>query len=274
MKVLEKNFSNTTKYANIYDTDFTRYRGHIDILTGGFPCQPFSNAGKRRGNQDDRYLWPEMLRAIREIAPEYVVAENVPGLLTIDGGMVFEQVCSDLEAEGYQIQAYSIPACAVGAPHQRERIWIVANSHSARQLQQERRIGEIGQWISNSDTHVADTGSERMFDGTPEVEESDTHEEYDTTRTGRKLTELHWAECNHSTSANAYARRHRRHQSARLRARATALGSWSRHWDEVATELCRVDDGLPNRMDKLRALGNAIVPEVAYRIFQSIFNKQ
>jgi len=101
----------------------------IDLLTGGFPCQPFSHAGRRKGTNDDRHLWPEMRRVIQEFAPRYVVAENVRGLLSIDGGMVFEQVCLDLEALGYEVQPFVIPACAVNAPHRRDRIWIVAHSN-------------------------------------------------------------------------------------------------------------------------------------------------
>ena len=100
---------------------------HRDVvLTGGWPCQPFSDMGKRKGDQDERHLWPEMLRTIREIRPAWVVGENVLGLVNWSAGMVFEQVCSDLEAEGYQVQAYVIPAAGCGAPHTRERVWVVA----------------------------------------------------------------------------------------------------------------------------------------------------
>ena len=98
----------------------------VDILTGGFPCQPFSQAGKRRGTSDDRYLWPEMLRVIRLAKPRWVIAENVRGLLTMQNGMVFEQVCLDLENSGYEVQPFIIPAVAVNAPHRRDRIWFVA----------------------------------------------------------------------------------------------------------------------------------------------------
>ena len=113
-------------WTDIKAADFVRLRGRIDIITGGFPCQPFSNAGKQRGKDDDRYLWPEMLRAIREVQPRWVVGENVRGLLTNAGGMVFEQVCADMEALGYEVQPFVVPACAVDAPHRRDRVWIVA----------------------------------------------------------------------------------------------------------------------------------------------------
>ena len=124
-KILKHHFPKSISYHDIIKTDFTIHKGTIDIITGGFPCQPFSLAGKRKGTDDERYLWHEMLRAIQQIQPTYVVAENVRGLLTIDGGMVFEQVCADLEAEGYEVQPILLPAAGVNAPHRRDRIFIV-----------------------------------------------------------------------------------------------------------------------------------------------------
>ncbi len=128
-KILQHHFPQSISYHDIIKTDFTIHKGTIDIITGGFPCQPFSHAGKRKGTDDERYLWHEMLRAIQEIQPTYVVAENVRGLLSIDGGMVFQQVCLDLEAEGYEVQPILLPAASVNAPHRRDRIFIVAYSN-------------------------------------------------------------------------------------------------------------------------------------------------
>jgi DNA (cytosine-5)-methyltransferase 1 len=125
-KVLHHHFPNSISYNDITQTDFTIHRGHIDILTGGFPCQPYSAAGKRLGKEDDRHLWPEMLRAIREIQPTWVVGENVLGLVNWNGGLVFDEVQTDLEAQGYEVQPYVLPACAVNAPHRRDRVWFVA----------------------------------------------------------------------------------------------------------------------------------------------------
>jgi len=96
------------------------------ILTGGFPCQPYSAAGKRLGKEDERHLWPEMLRVIREVQPKWVVGENVLGLVNWSGGLVFEEVQADLESEGYEIQPYVLPAASVNAPHKRDRVWFVA----------------------------------------------------------------------------------------------------------------------------------------------------
>lgn len=117
-----------SKRSNEFCAEQSRNLGRIDLLTGGFPCQPFSQAGKRRGTDDDRYLWPEMFRVIRLAKPRWVIAENVRGLLTMQNGMVFEQVCLDLEASGYEVQPFIIPAVAVNAPHRRDRIWFVAHA--------------------------------------------------------------------------------------------------------------------------------------------------
>ena len=103
------------------------WRNDDIIITGGFPCQPYSLAGKRLGTADDRHLWPEMLRIIREVQPTWVVGENVFGLINWNGGLVFDEVQTDLEAEGYEVQPYVLPAASVNAPHKRDRVWFVAH---------------------------------------------------------------------------------------------------------------------------------------------------
>lgn len=127
-QILKYHFPNSICYEDIKKTDFTKHRGEIDIISGGFPCQPYSNAGKRRGKEDDRHLWPEMLRVIREVQPRFVVGENVSGLLTWNNKLVFHEIITDLENEGYETQAFLIPACATNAPHRRDRIWFVAQN--------------------------------------------------------------------------------------------------------------------------------------------------
>jgi DNA (cytosine-5)-methyltransferase 1 len=127
-KVLRHHFPEAEGFGDITKTDFTKYANKIDILTGGFPCQPYSLAGQRKGKEDERHLWPEMLRAIREIQPSWVVGENVFGLVNWSEGLVFHEVQADLEAQGYEVWAYVLPACAVNAPHRRDRVWFVAYS--------------------------------------------------------------------------------------------------------------------------------------------------
>lgn len=127
-KVLKHHFPKSTSYNDITKTDFTIHRGQIDVLSGGFPCQPYSGAGLRKGKEDERHLWPEMLRAIREIQPSWVVGENVRGLISWGGGMVFDEVQTDLEDQGYEVLPFLLPACAINAPHRRDRIWFIAYS--------------------------------------------------------------------------------------------------------------------------------------------------
>ncbi|MFD2873239.1 DNA cytosine methyltransferase [Mucilaginibacter ximonensis] len=136
-RILKHYFPKAISYEDIRTTDFSIQKGNIDILTGGFPCQPYSLAGKRLGKEDERHLWPSMLRAIREIRPRWVVAENVLGLVSWNAGMVFEEVQSDLEAEGYQVQPFVLPAAGVNAPHRRERVWFIAYSGL---------IGRLAEW--------------------------------------------------------------------------------------------------------------------------------
>ena len=157
-QVLNYWFCNSKSYDDITKTDFREWQGKIDVLTGGFPCQPFSVAGRRKGAEDNRYLWPEFKRAIREIRPPWIIGENVAGILSMvqpgkeadlegesssgkkgdqEREFVVETICKDLETEGYTVQPMVIPACAVGAPHRRERVWFIANNNSFR-LQVER----------------------------------------------------------------------------------------------------------------------------------------
>lgn len=183
-KVLEYWFPNSISYEDITKTDFSEWRGHIDVLTGGFPCQPFSVAGKRNGAEDNRYLWGEMLRAIRQIQPTWVVGENVNGILSMvqpgketkmgrtddlfDENFIYrkeqkftiEVICEDLERAGYSVQPFVIPACAVGAPHRRDRVWIVAHrtDTGTEDLQQGGKNG-----VSQS-FFIANTNSNRQRD--------------------------------------------------------------------------------------------------------------
>jgi DNA (cytosine-5)-methyltransferase 1 len=138
-----------------------------EIITGGFPCQPFSVAGSRKGTDDNRHLWPEMFRIIKEFKPRWIIGENVRGIVSIQDGLVFETVCTDLESEGYEVQTFNIPAVGVGAPHKRERIWIVANSRcSVRREQSSRnsesiRSGTFKETERSTDTSEITRSSER-----------------------------------------------------------------------------------------------------------------
>jgi len=127
-KVLKKHWNNINIEEDIRNVKGEKYAA--DIITGGFPCQPFSVAGKRKSTADDRYLWDEMLRVIREVKPRWVIGENVEGIVNINEGMVLRQVLNDLENEGFKSQCIIIPASGIGAWHQRKRIWIISHSNT------------------------------------------------------------------------------------------------------------------------------------------------
>ena len=163
-KVLEYHFPNADSHIDICKTDFRKYANKIDVVTGGFPCQPFSLAGKRKGKDDERYLWGEMLRAIQEIKPRFVIAENVFGITNIDGGLVFQQVCLDLEAQGYEVQPFIVPACAKNAPHRRDRCWFVATNTKCKGLERHNREREECS-INRGDEGIF-IGAENKFNAT------------------------------------------------------------------------------------------------------------
>ena len=161
-KVLKKNFNNIPIEEDIRNVKGSNYKA--DVITGGFPCQPFSVAGKRKGSEDERHLWPEMLRVIGECQPRWVVGENVRGLVSWSDGLVLESCYSDLENLGYSVQSFIIPACATGAPHRRDRVWIVAHSDN---FGTRSRLGEI----QSEDGEI----SERNNDAQPCNTSSATH---------------------------------------------------------------------------------------------------
>jgi len=260
------------------------YPRRIDLLTGGFPCQPFSQAGRRKGTADDRWLWPEMLRVIREFRPEWIIAENVAGFLTMVqhesfpemdnegraigevgdthhrmGRFVANETLESLEAEGYTVEAFVIPAVAVNAPHRRDRVWIVANRRSteSRRLSgSERKTISKTRETDNNAPDTNDTG-----DRTPR---SDT----DTERCGEDVKNPISERLEGSIS---------KQEEKRKRGRP-AQPNWTENWPEVAARLCTLDDGLPNgsprpkgwRNAALKGAGNAIVPQVAEEIMRAI----
>jgi DNA (cytosine-5)-methyltransferase 1 len=181
-----------------------------DIITGGFPCQPFSVAGKQAGTDDDRHLWPVMFRIIQEFTPRWVIGENVKGLTNIQDGVVFETVCSDLEGEGYEVRAFNIPAAGVGAPHRRERIWIVA--HAKRYNNDRRRSEEAmrrSRGIRGPEHREIDSPA-RLTSRTSSIRQtSNGHEDMeDSRRTLQQGTELR--EKNEDEVGEGYANQHQR----------------------------------------------------------------
>jgi len=207
------------------------------ILTGGFPCQPFSQAGKRKGTADDRYLWPEMFKVIQLYQPQWVIAENVRGLTTWNEGMVLEQVCTDLESEGYEVQPLIIPACGVNAPHRRERVWIIAHSlNSRRQGQPLNRTSGQSAVVTNSRSQRWEPGSEDQSERTSNNDQQQGWPDW-----SRDWQEVAFATCYDGVDD-------------RIPRKLGNTTISSARW----------------RREALKAYGNAIVPQVAIEIMEAI----
>lgn len=294
-KVLAYHFPDAKQYEDVKTTDFTIYRGHIDVLTGGFPCQPFSLAGKRKGSDDNRYLWPEMLRAIREIEPRWVVGENVFGIVNWSDGMVFEQVQSDLEDAGYEVQPYIIPACAVDAPHRRGRVWFVAHRRDAgvEILQRERAIGVCESSIL-ADTPCYGRGGERVKPRCTEHRDELLPNEPQGSKVWsesvRRVGERVDADST-CTGQPSRSPRPRKREAGRGDSRDVWRWDFSRF--PTQSPICGGDDGFSDRLDacpvpqwlsvnkrwrfsswwrkeSIKAYGNAVVPQIPYLIFKTI----
>ena len=238
-KVLRKHWPNVKLLGDIRDVKGDEF-GSVDIVCGGPPCQPASVAGKRRGKKDPRWLWQETYRIIKATKPEWIVLENVRGILSLEGGLVFENLLLELESYGYETRAFCIPACAINAPHRRDRVWIVANTRSIKSGRipnlQRQTISEIGKDYSNA----SDSTSKRL-EGTDEYQSAHTKH----------------SRCNRNAE-------------------------WDKNWIEVAQQFCRVATRVPAELDfigeleveckkkekkqqrdRLKSLGNSIVPQIA-----------
>ena len=227
----------------------------VTVLSGGFPCQPFSVAGKRRGKEDDRYLWPEMLRVIQEIRPRWVVGENVAGIVT----MALDKVLSDLEAIGYSCQAVIIPACAVDAPHRRDRCAILAY------------CGGIG--LQAEGTKLQTEGASRDGAAFPNTNSQgqQRRQQHGTPDTGwKKEPHRSAGQCGQVISDTYGTGLQIARSKPGIEAPQPKDGITVGSWWPAEPNVGRVADGIPNRVDRLKCLGNAVVPQAFFPIFRAI----
>jgi len=244
-------------YGDIRKFDATVFRGTIDVLSGGFPCQPFSVAGRRKGTADDRYLWPEMCRIIREVRPHWVVGENVPGLLAWSKGMVFEQVLADLEAAGYEAWAVILPAAGVAAPHRRDRVWFVA--HAGRQPCDWGK-GAASERVDHRENRERSEASNKFGGLCKDETASDTDGDQ---------------RCEGRSDPKKF-------EEAERYAGGFGSRNFGDAWENFPTQpaFCTRNDGIPGGLDgitfsawryqSLRGGGNAVVPGVVLQIFRTI----
>ena len=304
-KVLDYWFPNSESYEDITKTNFTKWGGKVDVLTGGFPCQPFSLAGRRKGADDNRYLWPEMLRAIRQILPTWVVGENVAGIKTMvescqvtkmgrtddifeknylyreESRFTLDKICTDLKAEGYSVQPIVIPACAVGAPHRRDRVWIIAHRSDpgAKTVQQE---GQDGVCSARSSSHANGIRQRKWKGKQKHVTKCCRTSDLGARRSNRKTRLSPYTKHDRWTKKhNDYGILEDSQQGESQSGRANSSQS---RWRNFPTQspVCRGNDGIPFDVDRLtislpkwrqesiKAYGNAWVPQVAYEIFRAI----
>ena len=252
-----------------------------DIITGGFPCQPFSVAGKQKSTADDRHLWPEMLRVIALERPSWIVAENVPGII----GLALDQVLADLENAGYSSRALIIPACAVDAPHRRDRVWVMAHSSSpgtggvageagnAKRGTDRKHVPSLQQRDGEACTNRFDSASESesLANSGRKLERGETKPERAPSHIARCSSRVNPGGSASSTTnmANSNSTRREKQRGAiatKAKHKTTERGG---QWP-AEPAICRVANGIPNRVDRLRGLGNAIVPQVAYQLFKFI----
>ena len=232
----------------------------VDVISGGFPCQPFSVAGKQRGTDDDRYLWPEMLRVIRELQPTWVVGENVPGIVNL----ALDEVLASLEAEGYEVQCFLIPACGVDAPHKRERCAILAHAKGRWEPRAFSCWGSARRFGCES-RRPTESGICGMADGLrTAVHETDSHTDGNGLqgRLSEPVLETGFTDCSSRE----------RERETGLRRPSPELSRGFTVWENWPNEpdVGRVAYGVPKRVDRLKCLGNAVVPQQFYPFFAAI----
>lgn len=292
-RILTKNFPGVHKHGDIKTFDARPYRGTIDVLSGGFPCQPYSVAGKRLGNKDDRALWHEMLRIITEIRPHWIVAENVLGLIRME----IDNIISALESENYACETFIIPACAVNAPHRRDRVWIVAHSPCGNEFDGVNAIQNNGQIQESGNSACPNTatypnlgphGKQKTTQYGKIARDVGTADsvQFTTNYYSQRFKEQLFCQSDEPkyagtqylntppTNTNRYDLQHSVAATTKQRPEP-AIPNWEIHWYEAATSLCRMDDGISTGVDRyrrkrLKALGNAIVWQIAYMFFSTI----
>jgi DNA (cytosine-5)-methyltransferase 1 len=287
-KVLKKNFNNIPIESEVRNVKGDRYAA--DIITGGFPCQPFSVAGKRKGTDDDRYLWDETIRVIRECKPRWFIGENVEGIINIQQGVVLRQVCDDLEKEGFEVQCLVIPASGIGAWHQRKRVWILAysehnGSHRSKGNETIESSNQSKEWLFIRDNKNA-TNSQRMGwkEGSKKSKESKgeaASNKFNNSIEGQSIRESSLSMDVPNTGTEGLQGHNSKQELSeqKLRLSTNQDDETRQTWWEAQSSLCGVPNGLSYKLDKDRAnriksLGNSIVALIARELGLAIIKAE
>ena len=277
-KVLKKHWKNVSIESDIRNVKGDNY-GSATIVSGGFPCQPFSVAGKRKGTDDDRYLWDETIRVVAECKPRWFIGENVDGLVNIQNGMVLRQVQDDLEKEGFQVQCLVIPASGVGAWHQRKRVWIighnVSDTNSRLNIGKNKEVQTRGSSIDNGGKDVSNTHDSRFQDWTKQCEGESTQEREGQSSSSRHSSVSDSKRRQGSDFPNDRGFSKLSQKEIPRNRSCTPKQRPVKSWWQTQSELCGVPDGVSFELDKgrvgrIKALGNSIVPQIAEQLFKSI----
>jgi DNA (cytosine-5)-methyltransferase 1 len=262
-KVLRKHWENVPIYGDIKELTYEKLKANginnIDIITGGYPCQPFSVAGNKKGEQDPRHLWPEYFRLVQECRPTWVIGENVGGHIKLG----LDTVLSDLESEGYSARTFSISASSIGANHKRERVWIVANSNDRLSKQSNEEVRTGGNTFDNGNSDMANSNIERLEGSNRSL--SSEHE-----RDKRRDSHEH---SNEKIMANSNSQR-QQEQWKPFTTQEEQQTSQCESWWDVEPNVGRVAHGIPHRVDRLKSLGNSLIPHIPYYIGQSIIQSE
>lgn len=310
-KLLAKHWPNVPIFEDVRTLKGTDIDGPIDVVCGGYPCQPFSTAGRRKGQKDDRYLWPEFSRLVAELRPSWVIGENVAGHIS----MGLDDVLSDLEGQGYAARTFVIPACATGAPHRRDRTWIVAYTEGERcgKAREPRRGSSIGSASpSSTQVDVAHADSKRGPSMRGKRENFASESAGGRDDRNRSANDVEWKVANGSAGQNSrnvadaiggrrqgsrqpfnasYQEAGAEGQAAQpvnggVRGKRSAQSAMGRMVDGISSRLdghCRwldepdiprVAKGVKNRANRLKALGNAVVPQIAEMIGHAILEAE
>ena len=286
-KVLKKHWPNTTIEGDIRNVKGDKYEA--DIITGGFPCQPFSVAGKRKGTDDDRYLWDETIRVVRECKPRWFIGENVEGLININNGLVLRQVQTDLEKEGFEVQCLVIPASGIGAWHQRKRIWILAynvsNSNTRLSIGQRKEIQTRRSSTSSGSKNVSNSESIRYRGWSSEECKNGEWSFLQGEQKRRKMgSEVKGCDGDVSNSNSKRLEGHRDKQQLQKNGREKhSIGNSNdetkESWWQTQSRICGVPNGVSFELDKgrnnrIKSLGNSIVPQIVRQLGFAILESE
>ena len=285
-KILNKNFPEIPIH-----NDVKTFKGYdADVVVGGFPCQPFSVAGKQQATQDNRHLWPDMFRVIKETKPTWVIGENVRNIVSISDGMVLEQVYIDLESEGYEVQSFIIPASAVNAPHQRYRTWIIGyrtsdrgqsmeypnsfRSHKHKKSEEEinRRTETSVATTSTDVAHTECMGWEQRATQSEKFEGKATPNKFNYSSKRRSIGKAGEDVANTESSIgydDEAVTRDGGSPTQEVFGDGGSIPGESAWWD-IEPNVGRVAHGIPGRVYRLKGLGNSIVPQIAQEIGNAI----